>query len=179
MSFILKKLICISILVYLILFDLPRTQLTSIFQGRSTLQNKALFHQNKGHLGSRYLYTSTVRLFLNTLGTYSTFVVFSFMQWIQHWSWNHHPWSAMSIYTFLTPYSHVDVSPKSSILIGFSIKLSILGYPYFWKQPCIYLFSQNIIYTLVRYVCFTTLLSTVDVMSPPPFPSSACIHSFF
>jgi len=29
-------------------------------------------------------------------------------------------------------------TPKSSILIGFSIKKpSILGYPYFWKHPCI------------------------------------------
>ena len=26
-------------------------------------------------------------------------------------------------------------TPKSSILIGFSIKPSILGYPYFWKHP--------------------------------------------
>ena len=35
---------------------------------------------------------------------------------------------------------YMDVSensgtPKSSILIGFSIKPSILGYPYFWKHP--------------------------------------------
>ena len=41
------------------------------------------------------------------------------------------------------PPKHMDVStnsgtPKSSILIGFSIfKPSILGYPYFWKHPYI------------------------------------------
>ena len=30
-------------------------------------------------------------------------------------------------------------TPKSSILIGFSIKPSILGYPYFWKHPYDYI----------------------------------------
>ena len=31
--------------------------------------------------------------------------------------------------------SENSATPKSSILIGFSYKPSILGYPYFWKQP--------------------------------------------
>ena len=34
---------------------IPRTQLTSIFEGQP-LQNKALSIQNRGHLGSRYIY---------------------------------------------------------------------------------------------------------------------------
>ena len=43
---------------------------------------------------------------------------------------------------------YMDVSenrgtPKSSILIGFSIKKpSILGYPYFWKHPSLNLFQR-------------------------------------
>ena len=48
--------------------------------------------------------------------------------------------------TILLLYIYMGVSkshgtPKSSILIGFSIinyKPSILGYPYFWKHPYIY-----------------------------------------
>ena len=32
-----------------------------LFFGRSTLQNKAPFNQNKGHLGSRCMYTIYVR----------------------------------------------------------------------------------------------------------------------
>ena len=40
-------------------------------------------------------------------------------------------------------FPKISVTPKSSILIGFSIiKPSILGYPYFWKHP--YLQSTNL-----------------------------------
>ena len=52
---------------------------------------------------------------------------------------------------YIDVYSHMDVSknrcfsPKSSILIGFSIiiyKPSIWGYPYFWKHPYSYISYQ-------------------------------------
>ena len=57
-------------------FLLPRTQVTSIF-GRSTLPNKALFNQNKGHLGCRCMYTASVRNLhpQNSFSKYSTAIL--------------------------------------------------------------------------------------------------------
>ena len=38
---------------------IPRTQLTSVFEDQPS-KNKALFNQNKGHLGSRYVYIQSM-----------------------------------------------------------------------------------------------------------------------
>ena len=52
-------------------------------------------------------------------------------------SYKYGGWLYIMCYIYI--YIHMGVSesgtPKSSILIGFSIKPSILGYPYFWKHP--------------------------------------------
>ena len=41
----------------------PGTQMTSIFEGTNPLQNKAFSNQNKGHLGSRYIFLFLWSLF--------------------------------------------------------------------------------------------------------------------
>ena len=68
--------------------------------------------------------------------------------WINYWQENHPPKNHRTCKRFSREYqlpnsfmgvSQNNGSPKSSILIGFSIinhyKPSILGYPYFWKHP--------------------------------------------
>ncbi len=53
-------------------------------------------------------------------------------------------------------------TPKSSILIGFSLKPSILGYHYFWKHPYWYgLVSYELIYVL-HWQVLTSILSFTD-----------------
>ena len=43
--------------------------------------------------------------------------------------------STIDVYIIYMDVSENSGTPKSSILIGFSIKPSILVYPYFWKHP--------------------------------------------
>ena len=47
-------------------------------------------------------------------------------------------------------------TPKSSILIGFSIiNHPFLGYPYFWKHPCIYIYVDRSVsyFQVKKWVC--------------------------
>ena len=92
----------------------------------------------------------------------------------------------MSIYTFLTPYSHVNVSenigtPKSSILIGFSIKTIHFGVPLFLETTMyISIFTVYNIYT--RVICHVSpryyRQLTVFNISPPPL-SFFSLHQLF
>ena len=100
--------------------------------------------------------------------------------------WNHHPWSAMSIYTFLTPYSHVyggflkwwypQNTPKWSFLVG---KPMVVGYHHFRKPPYLYSIVYNI-YT--RVICHVSpryyRQLTVFNISPPPL-SFFSLHQLF